>query len=318
MLINEALTTEIDSAVNEEFTETEERVTEEKNVSTEEENSKETEGINDTEDAPKGGDTEPNTETSEEEQVKEEVVPSTSEEKVQISDTALTRAVQAGFSLEEARSFTNEDSLNRVVDRVIATRAQDAAKEESNELKTSLLDNLPKLDPEEYTPEFIEVYDKLTAVIRSQQEALDKFQQQQEQTIQATQAASAKEAEQWFDERVASLGKDFAEALGEGGYSSLAPGSTQLANRDKVANQVAVMLAGYQQTGQTPPPRDEIFDAAARLVLHNEYQKIEEQKLSEELKSRSKQHMQRAESQKVNEKSPIEDQIATMLDEKYS
>jgi hypothetical protein len=76
-------------------------------------------------------------------------------------------------------------------------------------------------------------------------------------------------------------------------------------------------LAGYKAAGQQAPPRDQVFDTAAKLVLMDEYQKIELKKISGDLAKRSQRHIQRAGGGKqTNNNNPL-DETAALLDAKY-
>ena len=238
----------------------------------------------------------------------------------EISDEALTQAVSAGIPLADAREFKSEESLLRVVDAV--RRAAKPSEEATAEKQTAKDDedpfaSLPKLDPDNYEPEVIEMFEKLTGIVKQQHGVIQDFRGHQQQAAQAAEAAASREVETWFDSQVAALGEDFSEALGEGGYGALAEGSAQHANRTKIADQMSVLLAGYKASGQQAPPRDEVFDAAARLVLKDEYQKIHEKKLTGELANRSKQHLQRPGGQKATSKLTPEEDTAALLDAKY-
>ena len=247
---------------------------------------------------------------------KEPPPPAAAPVKPTISDSALTKAVYCGLSLEDARQFPSEQALLRVVASMDAAK-QFAPKAEEKVADEDPLAGLPKLDPEVYEPEVIKMFDALVGVVKKQQEAINSFQSQHEQSARHGQESAAREVEQWFDKQVSSLGKDFEEALGTGGYGTLDRGSEQFARRDKIANQVAVLIGGYRASGQQAPPREEVFDAAARLVLRDEYQKVYEKNLTGDLAKRSSQHVNRAGGQKTkNNTNPLED-TAAMLDARF-
>lgn len=230
-----------------------------------------------------------------------------------ISDHTLTMAVQAGIPLATARSFASEQALR---DMVSVIQAKDESAEAAPP-EPDPLDSLPTLDPENYDPEVIKMFDALVGVVRQQREAIKTFQGQQEQTARVSQEAASRDVEQWFDQQVAQLGDDFSEALGTGGYSALDRGSSQYAKRDAIANQMSVLLAGYRVLGQQAPPREQVFDTAARLVLADEYQKVHEKKLTSDLAKRSSQHIQRAGGQKATSKLSPDEETAALLDEKF-
>jgi hypothetical protein len=215
-----------------------------------------------------------------------------------ISDQLLARAVNIGFSLADARTAESEESLERIVSSLEDAQAAITEADTTTESEDPFAD-LPKLDPEVYEPEVIKSFEQLKDVIKQQAEKLQDIEGRQEQQAQATQEARAAEVEQWFDGRVSALGEDFVEALGSGSFSSLDHASPQYAKRSAIADQVGVLLAGYQAQGMQPPSDNELFDAAVRLVLPGEHQKISERKLESNLKKRAGQHLNRASSKKA-------------------
>jgi len=239
--------------------------------------------------------------------------------KVEISIGALVQAARFGIPVEDARAFPSEDALLRAVSIIEKASQQreepKAAKKQEEDVDP--LAALPKLDPKVYEPEVIEMFDKLTGVVREQQKAIKEFRSHQETVVRSSQEATAKEIEQWFDKQVEGLGDDFADALGKGGYSSLNRGSSQFATRDKIASQMAVLMAGYKASGQPTPPRDEVFSAASRLVLGDEYRKISERKLTADLEKQATQHIQRAGSSKGKvAQSPVDETVA-LINERF-
>ncbi|MFA5186692.1 MAG: hypothetical protein WC551_09470 [Patescibacteria group bacterium] len=248
------------------------------------------------------------------------VVEKEEEEPKSISDSTLTRAIRAGLELSQARQFPTEESLLHAVSAIenAAMAREEGKKEQTKQEEPNILDSLPKLDPEEFEPAVIEMFDKLTGAIREQQKVISEFRDQHKATLRSSQETAAREVEQWFDKKVEELGDEFSDALGKGSYGSLDRGGKAFATRDSIASQMAVLLAGYTAAGQSTPPREKVFDAAVRLVLGDEYQKIGERKLTAELAKRSKQHIQRASGQKGNKiaQSP-EAETAELLDKKF-
>jgi hypothetical protein len=233
-----------------------------------------------------------------------------------VSDYAIERAVRAGLTFAEARAFSTESALLSMVGKF------EAAHEKTQEKAVVVSDDDPlasiqKLDPDVYEPEVVKMYENLVEIIRKQDEAIKAVRSNQEQAVRATQESIANDVEKWFDDRVSKLGDDFTESLGSGAYRSLKQGSAQLQKRDALADQVAVLNAGYKASGRQPPSRDELFDAAAQLVLRGDYQKAHEKRLSSELASRAKQHINRVGGQKGKVVSDPADDIASILDAKY-
>jgi hypothetical protein len=233
-----------------------------------------------------------------------------------ISDAAIMRAVRAGLSLDDARSFASDAMLDRVVASIESVKGQNKPVEEEVKEETDPFAELPKLNPEEYEPEVVAMFDKLVGLIKDQHNALRNI-QATSKSVEADRATKfAEETEAWFDGQVEALGEDFKESLGTGKYRSLQPNSPQYAKRDAIANQVAVLMAGYRSSGQTPQ-RDAVFAQAAQLVLRDEYQKLYEKRLSADLANRSTQHLSRVGSQQGKSKGDPIAEVAAMLDEKF-
>lgn len=247
-----------------------------------------------------------------------EVVPLT------ISDYAVEQAVRAGFSIADAKSFGSEEALLRVaniaqqaaagVEGVGTTKEGDDGETESLD---DLISKIPDLDPEEFQPETVAMFDALKGIIKQQQDSIREIHEQQAVAENARYETSAREVEVWFDSEVESLGKDFAEALGEGGYGSLPRGSSQLAKRDQIAEQMSVMLAGYAASEIKPPARSEVFKTAARNVLHGEFDELRNKNVAGKLAKRSTQHTQRVAGKKTKSHLSPEEETAQLLDQKY-
>jgi len=241
----------------------------------------------------------------------------------EISDACLTRAVQAGLSLEEARSFPSSAVLDRAVDSMrAAVEAQRPPEEqEAPKEKVDPFAGVKKLDPEKYEPEVIELYDSLLDVAKKQHDELEELKssiaEQSQYSERASHEAVVSEMTNWFDGKVAGLGKDFETVLGAGKMNSLDRYGAQFATREAIANKVAVFLSGYNAAGMQAPDRDEMFDDAARLVLKDTYQQNREKKLSDDLAKRGSQHIQRANSRKTRgHQSPLEE-AAEMLNARF-
>jgi hypothetical protein len=239
-----------------------------------------------------------------------------------ISDAILQKAVLAGVPLNDAKVFPSEDSLLRVVNALEMqheemAKLQAAAAEQQEEEEPDILDDIPDLDPEEYDENLIGAMDRIKEKLRKQEEELREFRASQETAISMTEQRNVAEVTQWFDSEVEKLGDGFAEALGKGGRASLTPGSSQLAKRDDIAHQMAIMLGGYAAVGQTPPPREAVFQQAAKLVLADEYEKQRSVGLSEKLKTRASQHIARATGQKTETQLSPEDEAAAAINSKW-
>ena len=227
-----------------------------------------------------------------------------------LSDRAVTEAIRAGFTLEEAKSFADEKMLIRTIELV---RQQSVKPAE----KIDILANFPKLDPEAFEPEVIKSFDSLREIIQKQQEKIEAFDQYTQRATIDQQRAHDNEVESWFDKQVSALGDEYKELLGTGGYSSLDKSTPQFAKRQAIADQAAVLLAGYNASGRQAPSRDEVFQSAAKLVLMDDMQKIKENKLSSSLEKRATQHIARAGGAKGKVSQDPAEAVAAMLDESF-
>lgn len=239
-----------------------------------------------------------------------------------ISDYAMARAADVGITSAHANEFSSGEELLAEVRHLENTAVTAVAKAKEPlapeaDPKSSLAGALSDLDPEKYEPEVVEMFNDLKGVLQEQQKTIESFQETQNSTAAAGQASADREARQWFDSEVSNLGEDFSEALGKGSYGDLTPGSSQLAKRDDIARQCAVLMAGYEASGLQSPTREELFRVSSRLVLTDEYESLHDKEVSAGLKKRSSQHISRASGKKTKSTQSPEDAIAAMLDEKY-
>lgn len=242
-----------------------------------------------------------------------------------ISQTSLAKAFEVGISLDEARTFKNDEDLigfvsivERGLQAQAATQAQVEAKDEAVK---QVEDEDPlkdlELDSEKYDDDVVELFSKMKNVLEKQQKQFDELRQQQVRTVSSNEEAVKREVTQWFDGQIASLGDEFADSLGKGDISTLTSGSPQLAKREEIANQMAIQMAGCQATGLSLPPREKVFADAAQVVLGSEFRKSQERKLQKKLVDRKDKHISRAGGRGEKTKLSPEDEVARMLDEKY-
>lgn len=235
------------------------------------------------------------------------------------SETALIDALRVGIPISDARTFASDESLYRAIEAVKIAAAESAGNENGGEESPEQdpLADFPELDPEKYDENVIKAFEATKALIRAQNETINELRSSHEQSVVAGRQSAARDVEQWFDRQVEALGEDFAESLGKGAYSALDRGSSQFAKRDQIASKMSIILAGYQSTGQSPPPREEVFSEAARLVLHDDFVAARERKLAKDLENRAGQHIARPGGKNTKQtKSPLEE-TAELIDRKY-
>jgi hypothetical protein len=230
-----------------------------------------------------------------------------------IDDYTLTKAVQAGIPLHVARSFPSDDALLMV----IASIEGKAKKPEEEKGEEDLFKNFPELKEDETPAEILQAINGFKDIIKKQYEEINKLKSQTNEIENSGMEAAAREVKDWFDKKVNGLGEDFEEVLGKGDYNSLDPRSQQFAKREELANQLSVLIAGYNATGKRLPPRDELFDVAAALVLADKFEDIDKKKLTEKLSKRSGQHIQRAGGNKNKKTLNPFEEVAAEMDAKY-
>lgn len=236
---------------------------------------------------------------------------------------SLVRAMSNGLTFSEARSFSSNEELDYFSERLEQNARSVESKQQEQEVDDPFA-GLPKLDPENFDPEVVEMFDKLVGIVKDQHSAIQEHKTQREQFqnhyLETSQAANQVEVETWFDRQIEGLGDDFKDVLGEGKYNALDKESSQFKNRDAIANQMSVLLAGYNVQGFPIPPREEVFAMASQSVLSEKFSELENNKLSDELKEQSRQHIQRANRPSSTvAKTPDEEdaEIASLIDEQF-
>jgi hypothetical protein len=92
-------------------------------------------------------------------------------------------------------------------------------------------------------------------------------------------------------------------------------GSPQFAKREAIAGQMAVLISGHEAQGQEPPPREEVFNVAARIVLREEFQAVHDKELSGGLAKQAGQHIQRAGGVQAKSTQTPEEEAAQAVDD---
>jgi hypothetical protein len=239
----------------------------------------------------------------------------------------MSRAADVGISNADASEFGSTEQLLAEIRHLEGQNYGGPTRQEWKENQEpapkaprSPVDDLPDLDPEVFDPKTVEMFAAVKGALKQQQETIASFQDAQDAAAASSQAAANHETKQWFDSEIKGLGESFGEILGQGNFDSLAPGSSQLAKRDEIASLTGVLFAGYRDSGQQMPPREDIFRAAARLVLADEYQSLHDKEVSSGLEKRSGQHISRVTGKKSSLTRSPEDadkEIAALIDSEY-
>jgi len=247
-----------------------------------------------------------------------------------ISPDTLAGAVGLGLTLEEARSFGSEAALSQFNARVSQDRnraiqwqqaQQQAVQQEQQQEPVDPFADLPELDPENYDSEVVEMFDRLTNIVRGQHEEIQGFRGQQEQASIQVQEAGRREVESWFDTEVEGLGDSFEAQLGKGAYSSMDKNSQQAINRDAIADHMSIMISGYHHHGMAVPSRSKIFEFAAKAVLSDRYAELANEDFTRKLEKQSTQTIQRVNKSKVKRSLTPEEEdaeLGALLDSTFS
>ncbi len=240
----------------------------------------------------------------------------------EVTDETVTTAVSHGImSVAEARSFGSNLQLQRTIDIVIEqnrlalledTNKEVVAKEEEAGLLT-----LPKLDPEKYDSDIIEILESLKNEVNLGRAEINDLRANRQIENSANKQASDAELGRWFDKRCVELGKDFEGAIGVGDTDSLMQGSTELVTREEIVRLMTIMSDGYAAQGLGVPPINDLFDFATKSVLSEEFKAADEAALKGKLGKRSGQMINRVGRSSGSEKVTPEQETANMLAEKF-
>jgi hypothetical protein len=205
-----------------------------------------------------------------------------SEEDTSITDDQLTRAVQAGLSIDEARAFNTKDGLDRVLDLVARSAYQmpqygPPADQQAQEAPEPKGPDKFVLEPSEDLDD--EVMKRLESMNEHYHKHItDLNKQNQDIQSQYTNARSG-DLLDWFDDKLDSLGEEYHSVIGKGSTDALNPASSQFQVRQQMWN----TLSGIYQANPNLPG-DELFEATRRAVLHQFDSKRETQRKSTRVK----------------------------------
>jgi len=236
---------------------------------------------------------------------------------VEISDAHVERAVKAGLSIADARSFKDAKALERVCDTLEkAAKAPDKKDEKPNETaKDELLDEInaiPDLENEKDAAGETIYDDKIVATFK----ALKAIVLKQHGVIGELRKAGGPNAGNFLDVQIAALGEGYTEALGAGATSALDQKSEQAVKRSQLEGKFKVLEAGYKAAGQDVKP-EEIFKEAASLVLGDVAAKVAEADKIKALAERSKQHVSRPGGSRTAPKSDPVESVAADVKKKF-
>lgn len=213
-------------------------------------------------------DDEPVKAKEEEEEASPEPVAEDSSEP-EISKTLIDKAVELGFTEEEAKSFGDNGKLDNVI-KVFNKREPKEVKEVKDDppaIEKFELD----LSEEDYDEDFVktinnmnEHYAQQLEKVTGQLSARDKL---IEEIVDGIDARNESDFSERFDSWVSNLGGQYHDLLGKGPTASLKASGSEAKNRDAIRDEMEVLAAGYDQVGRDIPQESELFRRALQSVF---------------------------------------------------
>ncbi len=204
-----------------------------------------------------------------------------------ITDDHLERAVRVGMTIADARSFKSADALERMCS-MLETKQDDGGDggdDASDDEDDDPLDGIPDLDPDEYDEAIVNGFKAMKDIIRGQQD-----------TIKGLKSGGR---ESWFDTAVSKL--------------AVTPDETQKAALKK---KVDILTAGYEAAGDRVDQAD-VFKEASEIVLGKELAEAADKSKIQKLNKRKTQHSSRPGGRGVKPKADTFEDIASEIDQKY-
>lgn len=186
-------------------------------------------------------------------------------------DALVERAVKAGLSLADARSFTSQDVMERVCAALESKSAKpaddpsgrDGADTAAADGEDTGIDQIPELsEDEDYDPKLVSAFNGMKKLLAAQQQTIAKL-------LRAGASARAEDA----------FGK-LTETLDESVRRSL-----DAASRSSLRKKYDVLAAGYKAANADMTDAD-IFKEAAELVLGDRIRKAAAETRAESLEKR--------------------------------
>lgn len=164
-----------------------------------------------------------------------------------ISDEALERAIRSGLSIQNARKYKDDESLNEILD-IIDQQRQGLGGEPNDDGRPDNYLDIP--EDEDISPPLRTYIQKLEEMVK-----------RHEATIQSLTEEDAARKIDAFSSKIDKLGEAYVPVLGTSEKLTAA----QKENRAKLKSKYDMLSAGYRQTG-TKASDDEIFREAVKLV----------------------------------------------------
>jgi hypothetical protein len=209
----------------------------------------------------------------------EKGIPGTSVAQPVFDEPILQRARTLGLSRIEARAFPNREALEMALD-VMESRmstqgapgqqaGQQGAKQPVVGYKCSLKDK-----DKDFDDNLVNEFDTISRHFESLlDERINTLSHSLNQVALRLIEKDVASETSWMDEKFNSLGDEWTESLGKGTFNTIDRNSAQFRNRSDIAVQMQAIRTAYEQSGQRPPSKDEMFERARRAVLGDQIEK---------------------------------------------
>ena len=231
-----------------------------------------------------------------------------------ITDAHLERAVKAGLSIADAKTFQSPEALERMCGLLEARKADDKAgadgkdgkgKEGEQKPPDDPLAAIPDLDPNEYDEKVVAGFKAMKDIIRGQQAVINSLHTD----------GKARDSS-WIDGQMAGLGEAYVAAIGKGSRAELDPNSQQAQKRAELESKFNILTAGYKANGNTVD-RETVFKEAVAVVLGDVAVKAATDLKAKKLEERGRQHITRPSGGMVSPATDKLGDVAGELDRKY-
>lgn len=222
-----------------------------------------------------------------------------SDEKSGVDDLLVERAIKAGMSIADAKTFTSNAALEKVCS-ILESKSGDVKESvKADDVVESTVDDFlkkfPALDPEEYDEKIVAGFDSMKDIVKHLIAANAELSKKLE-----TSAGS-----DWIGAKLQALGSNYVEA-------SLKDGK-----RSQLDRKFKILESGYKAAGEDVS-RDAIFSEAVSLVLGSvENDGDKSAKKADELSKRESQFIGRASGANRKPKASAEEQVIEELNRRF-
>ena len=214
-----------------------------------------------------------------------------------VADDIIERAVKAGMSIADARTFQTADALGRVCDMLEKGTSAEKVGDKAGQSVADAdpLAGVEDLDPEQWDEKLVTMVKGLKDVIRKQHEAIIGLKRSSETDGKAL----------WFEGQVKSLGDEYVKALG-----------ADKSKRTLLEDKFAILQAGYKAAGKTVNDGD-VFKDAVSLVLGDVQLKEQVSVKAKALADRRMKHIARPGGVRTTQAGSASADIAAEIDTKF-